>query len=124
MAILVIPTTNDPFSEQRTDLEGKEYVLRFDYSEREGVWYLEIRDSTDVVLAAGIKMVCNWPLTYRLPSPDLPPGEFLIGSKVPSDLSPPGLEDLAEGGRCELVYVTSDHKYSAAAIAAAAAETV
>lgn len=116
MAVLRIPTTNDPFSVQRTDLEGKEYVLLFDYSQREGVWYLTIKDVTETPLASGIKLVCNWPLTYRLPNPGLPPGDLIVISKTTDD-SPPGIDDLLEGGRCELTYVTSDHVFSAAGIA-------
>jgi hypothetical protein len=117
MAVLHIPTTNDPFSIQRTDLEGREYVLSFDWSTREGCWYLSIKDSEESPLASGIKMVCNWPLTYRLPDPRLPPGDLIVVSKTLGDDSPPGADDLVEDGRCELTYVTSDHVFSAAGIA-------
>ena len=116
MSVLKIPTSNDPFSVQRTDLEGQEYVLQFDYSERESVWYLTIKDVTEVPLASGIKLVCNWPLTYRLANPGLPPGDLIVISKS-SDDSPPGIDDLQDGGRCELTYVTSDHVWSEEGIA-------
>lgn len=117
MSVLTIPTSNDPYSVQRTDLEGREYVLQFDFSTRESVWYLSILDVGNVPLATGIKMVCNWPLTYRLPNPGLPPGDLVVITKVEADETPPGLDDLAEGGRCELTYVTSDHVYSEAVVA-------
>jgi hypothetical protein len=121
MAVLHIPTGNDPYSVQRTDLEGRSYILQFDWSTREGCWYLSIYDVSSEPLATGIKMVCDWPLTYRLPNPALPPGDLLVISKTADD-SPPGLEDLAEGGRCELTYVTSDHAYPADVIAAGTGE--
>lgn len=112
MSVLHIPTSSDPFSVQRTDLEGREYILYFDWSTREGCWYLSIADIEDVRLASGIKLVCNWPLTYRLPNEALPPGDFLVISKTDANDSPPVQADLAEGGRCELTYVTSDHAFT------------
>ena len=110
--ILTIPTSSDPYYVQRTDLEGKEYTLQFDWCTRESVWYLSIFDVEQVPLATGIKLVCNWPLTYRLADNRLPPGDLLVITKKEADDSPPGLADLAEGGRCELTYVTLDHVYT------------
>lgn len=112
MSVLRIPTSSDPYSVQRTDLEGREYILQFDWSTRESVWYMTIYDSSGSPLASGIKLVCNWPLTYRLPNPALPPGDLMVSTKTAADDSPPGLLDMAEGGRCELTYVTSDHIYT------------
>lgn len=107
MSVLRIPTSNDPFYVQRTDLEGREYVLQFDYSTRENCWYMQVSASDGTVLAAGVKLVCSWPLLYRYTSTLLPPGKMFV-MPVTTDDSPPGLDDLAEGGRCELTYVTSD----------------
>jgi len=114
MSVQTIPTFSDPYSTQRTDLEGKGYILLFDYSTREGCWYLSIRDIGGTPLASGLKMVCNWPLTYRLPNPGLPPGHLIVTTRIAADDSPPGLLDLAEGGRCELTYVTSHHVFEEA----------
>lgn len=107
MAILTIPTTADPFYVQRTDLEGREYVLTFDYSTREGVWYLTIADDTETVLAAGVKLTVGLPLLYRFKDARMPPGLLFVYSSTGDD-SPPGLADLAPGGRCTLDYMTSD----------------
>ena len=112
MSVQHIPTSSDPYYLQRTDLEGIGYVLQFDYSTRESCWYLSIFDIEGLALATGIKLVCNWPLTYRITNPGLPPGRFMVATKVASDDTPPGLEDLADGGRCELTYVTSDHVFT------------
>lgn len=108
MTIQRIPTTNDPFYVQRTDLEGREFVFTFDFSTRESVWYLSIADSEEVEIVTGLKLVIGWPLLSRLATARKPPGLLFVISKVPEDDSPPGLEDLVEGGRCDLVYTTSD----------------
>ncbi len=107
MSLLTIPTGNDPYSVQRTTLEGVDYVLSFDYSSRENVWYLTIADSSSNVLATGIKIVTNYPLTYRLSTVGIPPGRLFCWSKTEDD-SPAGLDDLLPDGRCALAYLTSD----------------
>ncbi len=112
MTVQRIPTSSDPYYVQRTDLEGREYVLQFDWSTREEVWYLSISDSSGEVLSSGIKLICNWPLTYRKFNPAMPPGNFMISTKTEGDDSPPGLLDMGEGGRCELTYVTSNHVFT------------
>ncbi len=111
MSVQTIPTSIDPYYIQRTDLEGRGYILQFDYGTREDVWYLTIYDLEGVPLATGIRMVCNWPLTYRLPDPRLPPGKLLVTTRTAVDDTPPGLLDLGAGARCELTYVTSDHVF-------------
>lgn len=104
---LVIPTTSDPYYVQRTDLEGREYVFSFDWSTREQVWYMSLLDSEETEIVCSVKLVCDWPLLFRLASTAAPPGQFLVISKTTDD-SPPGKDDLAPGGRCELTYVPSD----------------
>ncbi len=108
MSVYTIPTSGDAYSIQRTDLEGTEYIFQLDWSTRESCWYMSIYDNTFVSLASGIKLVCNWPLTYRLPNPLLPPGHFMVTTRTASDDSPPLQADLAPGGRCQLTYVSSD----------------
>jgi hypothetical protein len=103
--ILTIPTAPGvPFYTQRTRLDGREYLLRFSWNEREERWYLAIADEAEVVLVLGIKLVANWPLTrfYKF-DPRLPPGELMV-SDLTGTGTPPGLDDLGVGKRCELTY--------------------
>lgn len=120
MAFLVVPTTVAfPEYTQRTVLEGREYVLRFIYNEREGAWYLDISDSDENPLMLGMKLVADWNLLRRATDARLPTGELyavdLAGSDQSEDVAgrrailqiarDPGRNDLGDDGRVELVYV-------------------
>jgi hypothetical protein len=105
MATLLIPTTPGvPFYTQKTRLDGVDYVLEFRYSQREDRWYLDISDSEEVPILTGLKLIANWPLlqAYHYDT-RVPPGELMAISLVADD-SPPGLNELGEGLRCELTY--------------------
>ena len=52
----------------------------------------------------GLKLVANWPLLRHYHhDPRVPPGEFFV-MDLTGDRTPPGLDDLGEGKRCELTY--------------------
>lgn len=104
--VIAIPTTTGrPYYQQRTRLDGREYVLRFAWNQREARWYLTIADDEDTVLLAGRKLLSNWPLLrhYHAADARLPPGELMVVD-LTGDNVPPGLDDLAIGARCELTY--------------------
>lgn len=105
---LLIPTREDPYYQQRTRIEGRDYVLAFAFNEREARWYLTISDESEDPIATGIKLVSNWRLLapYRY-DPRCPPGELTV-SDISGDASPPTLLELGEGKRCELIYWTAD----------------
>ncbi|HYQ47152.1 MAG TPA: hypothetical protein VER11_34515 [Polyangiaceae bacterium] len=105
MATLLVPTTPGvPFYTQKTRLDGVDYVLSFRHSQREDRWYLSIADAEEVPILTGLKLVTNWPLlqAYRF-DPRVPPGE-LMASTLTTDDSPPGLNELGEGLRVQLIY--------------------
>lgn len=87
---------------QRTLLDGREYVLRFVWNTREERWYMTISDQDEVVIAAGIKVVADWPLNRLLTSDAAPPGR-LIAVDTSGSGEAPGLTDL--GQRVLLAYV-------------------
>jgi hypothetical protein len=88
---------------QRTALDGREYILDFRWSQREGRWYLDLSDSSGARLASSIKLVVHQPLLKRLRSiPGLPPGELLLLDSRPTPAAP-GLEEL--GAVDSLIYV-------------------
>lgn len=107
MAVLNIPTFSDPFYTFTCALEGTVYVFDWRYNQREDAWRFSISlpDGTDLV--SGIKVVCGKSLLKRTADVRLPAG-LLMAISNNGDTSTPGLEELGEGKRVTLVYVTSD----------------
>lgn len=103
---------------QVTTLDGRDYILRFLFNEREGKWYLSVSDESDVPIVNGVKIVPLISLLRKVKDSRKPPGllmardltaadaAFDAGEKV-VDLDP-GLNDLGEGGRVRLFYFTAD----------------
>jgi hypothetical protein len=106
--VLLIPTAiAKPYHQQRTKLDGREFLLRFSWNQREARWYLTIADSENTVLRAGIKLICNWPLLSNETEYDerLPLGELEVTDLTNAGAGdPPGFDELGEGKRCELTY--------------------
>lgn len=100
---LILATYDDPFYRTRVPLDGATYVLDFAFNTRELCWYLDIYDVDENLLKAGIKLVCSTALGNKTYDPAMPPGVLAIVSNSTDD-SPPGLFDLKDGGRCQLVY--------------------
>jgi len=123
--ILIVPTTSAfPDYTQRTTLDGREYILRFIFNEREQRWYLDIFSSDETPLALGLKLVVNWNLLRRETDERLPPGELYAidfsgaaNESAPSDADAatllqlardPGLNDLGADGRVGLMYFDAE----------------
>jgi hypothetical protein len=109
MAALLIPiATGAAYSTQKTRLEGRDYVLRLSYNEREERFYLSILDEEEEPLVEGIKVIANWPLLrhYRY-DPRLPPGE-LMATDLTGANTPPTIDELGEGRRVEITYFESE----------------
>jgi len=51
--------TDTPSFFRRVKLSGIEYVVEFDYHERQDRWYFTLRDSAEVVLIAGQRVRAN-----------------------------------------------------------------
>lgn len=107
MAVLRIPTSDDPFYTQTTVLEGVAYILTFKYNQRENCWYFTIAQADGTEIISPVKIVCNRKLIGRFASTLKPPGEFVAVSNN-GDASPPGAGELGDGKRVTLEYVTSD----------------
>lgn len=107
MATLLIPTSSDPYYSQKVKLDGRDFVFRFSYNEREARWYLGILDDEETPLRLGLKLVANWELLqhYRA-DPRMPPGELWVMDLTESN-APPTLNELGEGKRCELTYFSA-----------------
>lgn len=105
---LIISTSSAPYYSQRVRLDGRDYILRFSWNQREARWYLSILTDREEPLVLGLKLIANWPLLryYRFEE-RLPSGEIYVVDWT-GDGSPPLLEELGEGRRCQLLYFTQD----------------
>lgn len=89
---------------QLVTLDSVVYVLGFRYIIAESCWYMNIALTNGATICQGIKLVCSYPLLWSYNDPNLPDGTFMVVPS-PADDSPPGLNDLAPGGRCALLYL-------------------
>ncbi len=104
MTTQTIPTGDDPFYSLTTTQDGVPYLLNFSFSQRESCWYVLLSTVDGDPIYGNVKLVCNWPLFAQCADSRKPPGVFEVISSTP-DLSPPGLQDLLPGGRCQLIYL-------------------
>ena len=88
--------------EQRVTLDGRDYVLRFDWNQRDGHWFLGIYDPNGSAIITGLKLVANWKLLGARTETLRPPGELLV-LDLQTPVVDPGFADL--GARHVLVYV-------------------
>lgn len=89
--------------DQRTELDGEEWLLTFRWNGRLDRWFLSIDalDGTPVLTGAGIGL--RLPLNRRAVGG--PPGVFFALSETAQD-DPPGLLEL--GARVKLYYLTAE----------------
>ena len=60
---VTIPVTNErAFFRQTTQLDGVDYILRFQFNQRLCRWYLHVFDADDVPIMVGIRLAANFPL--------------------------------------------------------------
>lgn len=107
MLQLTGPSGDDQRTVSLALLEGTEYVLTWTWNELLEAWYLDVTSSGGVDLVSGVRVVAYWPLLneHTITVADLPQGVLMVVS-MSADHSDPGRYDLAEGGRCRLVYIT------------------
>ena len=103
MAIVSIRTFSDPFYTMTVPLDGTDYLFEFRFNQREACWYFDISLTDGTLLVAGVKVVCHRPLLRRFADTRLPKG-ILIAASNSEDTDPPGIDELGEGRRVELVY--------------------
>jgi hypothetical protein len=103
---MIIPTNSDgtAFWTQRTNLDGSDYQLEFQWSTRQARWYLNLYDSDGNLLIGSVKLILNWPLFRHYHGrAGVPAGELWVIS-LGSSVEPPGFDELGAGLRCELTY--------------------
>ena len=111
MALLKLDTTAAATSllfEQLTQLDGREYLLRFVWSTRESTWYLNIYDQDENPIALGVRLVVNWPLLRRFRDPRLPPGLLFLVDMSNTNQEVIDPIDILPTERCPIFYFTVD----------------
>jgi hypothetical protein len=104
MSVFIISVGTDPFQSFRARLDGVDYLISLAYNQREDRIYLSLADNEENPIVSGIKVLANYPLLFRHRyDTRIPPGE-LMAIDTTTDGSPPGLGELGEGLRCQLVY--------------------
>lgn len=101
--------------EQTTTLDGRDYLLRFTFNEREGFWYMSMSDQDSSPIVTGLKVAVDFPLLKRVTDARRPPGTLMAKDLATVDVDidagekllalDPGLEEL--GARVLLVYFTA-----------------
>lgn len=90
---------------QRTTLDGREYVLTFDWNGRAGHWFFSIADQDEDPILQGVKVVLGWNLLDGVRDVRRPPGA-IVAVDLTGSGEPPGRTEL--GGRVELVYYDAE----------------
>lgn len=104
MSILSVPTSDDPFYTQVSDLDGTDFILEFRYNQRENAWYFGVSLTDTTRLVSGVKVVCDVDLLGRFSDNRLPPGKLMAVANEQND-TVPGMGELGVDRRVTLVYV-------------------
>lgn len=98
----VMTSTVESWYEQTVKLDGSSYVLRFEWSERERRWYMDIETVDGTVLATAIKVCADRNLFAHLTSDLRPMGQLWCVDRTGTG-GDPDLRDL--GTRVVLYYI-------------------
>lgn len=109
MAFLVIPTTPSvPRQRSKLTIEGRPYILELAWNQREARWYLSLFDELSTPLVVGMKLVFRARTALDLFQshrwdPRVPRGALFLIDRLETN-EPPGLGELGDGLRCQLIY--------------------
>jgi hypothetical protein len=95
-------TSTDPYFTRIVSLDGVDFILEFQWSEREGRHYCTLKDASGTTIVGATKVVVDIPWLVHETSESMPAGQlwFLDMTGRGED---PGLLDL--GRRVQLYYV-------------------
>jgi hypothetical protein len=105
--ILIRTDPEGSLYEQRTTIDDQDYVLLFDYSQREDRWYLTVSLPEGDILVRGLKLVTGVVLGPRVADRRMFAGGLVVETRS-ADRSAPGWGELGENQRCQLYYVTRE----------------
>jgi hypothetical protein len=90
---------------QRTSLDGTDFVLRFDWSQRTGLWLFTVSDQDGAAIVSGRALTTSSLPLRGVRDARRPRGELVVSDTTGKNNADPGFDDL--GGRFELVYVSA-----------------
>lgn len=105
LRLLAKPTASEARVNIETGLSGRSYTLRFDWSERNGLWSFWLFDESGTIVA-NRAVRHGVPLLYGVRAATRPPGELVV---LTADRSDPTLETFAEA---DLVYAEDPSELS------------
>lgn len=90
---------------QRTELDGHEYVLTFNWNTRSQAWFFSLADTDETPILDGKKITANTDLLGYVQSPARPQGQLIATEVSGADTDPTltGWDD----GTYALLYLTS-----------------
>jgi hypothetical protein len=114
---LRVPTSTELTDyRQTTTLDGRDYVFRFLWNQREGTWFFSLFDEEDDPIVQSVKVTVQLPLLRLVTDPRKPPGILLaldtqavetdFSTLVKTTARDPGIAELGE--RVLLLYFTAD----------------
>lgn len=109
--MILLPTSEDPFYEQITTLDGKSYQFVFRYNQREARWYFDLRDvDLDEDIIKGVKVVPGTDLFRRIRHKENAPRGVLLAfvSEGTQSNQAPSLLELGLEKRVTLAYITPE----------------
>lgn len=110
MADFVIDTSTDPeleHYEETVELDGREYLLRFDWNRRDESWYLGVYLPDGTALSTGRRILHGVSLLRGEIDSRLPPG-LLMAVDFSGTQTDPGIDELGIDARCGLVYTDAE----------------
>lgn len=108
--MMEVPCTPDGASHwtQRSTLDGRDYLLTFDWNQRDGSWSLAVADQDGATIATGRRLSTGFPLLREVRDARRPPGELVVVDTLASDTREPEDPSFASlGARHALVYLAA-----------------
>lgn len=111
MAVDIVPTsTTDTSYFQRTQLDGVDYILQFEFNLRSKRWFFSLYDSAFAPILSGYKVSAGDDLLALVSDTRKPPGSLMVvdlpaqGEKETAARDP-GIDELSDEARVALVYI-------------------
>jgi hypothetical protein len=98
--VIKIHSPGTPLFDLRVTLAGVDFILKFDWADREARFYMTIFDASGNVITAGIKLLSGILLYTRETLANAPQGNFLV---IDPEDEPPQLADF--GLRSQLIWL-------------------
>lgn len=82
-----------------------DYSLDFSFNSRMGSWFLDVSDANGSPIVTSIRLIPNRNLLAQFSDTRLPPGVLFVNDSSGNAIEP-GVGELGEGQRCQLVFFT------------------